>query len=558
MCSVLHSSQQPESRAFFKPNFEPETLNSKLLMSNEKIRTKQELKNLFTNLRRKSITDDMISILIDALWRDKQLQRTAGFYSAGGWDAEIAFDANSRIFSIKPFDPLVEGFEPRYMVFSWTTEAHFHRIFDTHEIEIPNEEGLFFVYFDKEPDPGRNLILFVKKNPTEQEIREIFLTKAMIASLYWDATNDELLCFGNDKHGSEWNPQIQWFIHNTLGAQVKNGLQFIDYSINQDGSLNNHAKFIISEGEFLHDDIDIEIPTSSNSIPVLYKFGDFPRFINNNGYAFAGAGRIYYNSGQISLAQADSGNYVLYHIFATNEILTANRKIISVMGVAQYPTLAEAYQGVKPELDAIVTYMPHQGKCYLGSVVFQTSDDYTNDVKIRIVAFAGEKQHPPVTIHPDSEEFLSISENQVLSINTEALPGGDAGIPDAPADGKQYARKDEQWTEVVSSFTVFDLPFEFCVAAGVAQTFVIDLYAVYPYTINSLIAESDGALTGVAVKIDGTNVTGLSSVSISTLAETNASGSNTVALTKRVTIITSTGYSGTPTYLRGKIKITRL
>jgi len=37
----------------------------------ERLRTKSELKRLFTNLRRKLITDNMMSILIDVLWRDR-------------------------------------------------------------------------------------------------------------------------------------------------------------------------------------------------------------------------------------------------------------------------------------------------------------------------------------------------------------------------------------------------------------------------------------------------------------------------------------------------------
>jgi hypothetical protein len=77
---------------------------------------------------------------------------------------------------------------------------------------------------------------------------------------------------------------------------------------------------------------------------------------------------------------------------------------------------------VDPELDEIVTYMPQQGRCYLGSIVIQTSDDYTNDVKARIVALAGNQSHPPVTIHADSQEHLSIDENQVISFNPYELP----------------------------------------------------------------------------------------------------------------------------------------
>jgi hypothetical protein len=40
-------------------------------MADERQRTKSELKRLFSNLRRKMISDNMMSILIDVLWRDR-------------------------------------------------------------------------------------------------------------------------------------------------------------------------------------------------------------------------------------------------------------------------------------------------------------------------------------------------------------------------------------------------------------------------------------------------------------------------------------------------------
>lgn len=54
-------------------------------MSDERIRTRSELKRLFTNLLGKPVADEMMSIAIDSLWRDKINQRTAGFYHAGSF-----------------------------------------------------------------------------------------------------------------------------------------------------------------------------------------------------------------------------------------------------------------------------------------------------------------------------------------------------------------------------------------------------------------------------------------------------------------------------------------
>jgi hypothetical protein len=398
-------------------------------MSDERDFSKSELKKIFTNLSNKEITDVMMSVLIDRCYNEKTNLRSSGFNYPGGTDSLITWEDGTRTFTITPFDPEVADWKPRYGIWSWAGSAVLHRRYETETIELPDEEGLFCIYFDKGEDIRYQVLQYIK-NPTTAQLKQLYTEKVIVSFIYWDAANNEAIHFGDDRHGSEWQPQVHLYLHNAFGARRKTGLQFTGYSLNGDGSLNDHAKFNITGGTMLHDDFELAIPTSSNSIPVLYSFGNFPRFINNNGYAFAGATRVYYNSGQISLAQADSGNFVLYHIFATNEILTASRKIISVMGTAQYTTLADAYKGVEPELDGIYTYMPQQGRCYLGSIIIQTADEYTNDVKARIVALTGNGSHPPVTIADGSKLYLSINDKQELEIDVDALPGGEGGGED--------------------------------------------------------------------------------------------------------------------------------
>ena len=414
-------------------------------MADQRLRNKRELKHLFTNLRRKGIIDEMISILIDTLWRDRANNRTSGFRIRGGTDAVISIDPITRIFTIAPFDPKDENYQPRYGIFVWNNVAVLHRIYDIKTIEIPDEEGLFCIYFDKEEDPGTAQILKFIKNPSQQQIKNIVENKVLISFLYWNATNQEFIHFGDDRHGSEWNPQIHNYLHSAFGARRKSGLQFSGHSLNGDGYDNAHAKFSIIGGVMLHDDFELTIPSSSDSIPVLYRFGELPRYLANSGYAFVkGASRVYYNFGMINLAQAASGNYVLYHIFATNEILTTSRKIISVMGIAEYTNLADAYKGAEPELDQIVTYMPQQGRCYLGSIILQTSDDYTNGEKARIVALTGNEKHPPVTIAENSKALLEITGKQELSI-----PG------EFEAD-EFYALKNRIWQKISEDGSIYD------------------------------------------------------------------------------------------------------
>lgn len=89
------------------------------------------------------------------------------------------------------------------------------------------------------------------------------------------------------------------------------------------------------------------------------------------------------------------------------------------------------------------------------------------------------------------------------------------------------------------------------------QTIYADAKAAFGYTINSILGAgtSAGSIT-LAVKINGTNVTGLSAVSItSTPADTNASAANTVAVGDIVTWVFTSNSSAAD--LRFNMKITR-
>ena len=214
---------------------------------------------------------------------------------------------------------------------------------------------------------------------------------------------------------------MQWHIHNTLGAQRKTGLHLSDYIINGDGSQNTHAQFIISTGTIIHDDFELEIPASTVTIPVLFFIDQKSRFASNDGYSVLTSNRLLYNSGLTGFADADNENFVLYHYFATNEISNASRKIISVMGTAQYTSIQAAYTGTKAELDSIKNLMPMQGRCYIDSAIFQTSDNYTNAVKARIVGFVK-------SLWPETSEYI-----------TEMLLGNIDGVNTVFTTSKPYA-----------------------------------------------------------------------------------------------------------------------
>ena len=93
---------------------------------------------------------------------------------------------------------------------------------------------------------------------------------------------------------------------------------------------------------------------------------------------------------------------------------------------------------------------------------------------------------------------------------------------------------------------------------GTAQIYDLDIDASGDYTVDNIVLEvDDGTLTGVAVKINTTDVTSLSSVTVDTTKDkTTATGANDVVSGDRVTLVTSTGFTGAPTTLTGKINFT--
>jgi len=89
-----------------------------------------------------------------------------------------------------------------------------------------------------------------------------------------------------------------------------------------------------------------------------------------------------------------------------------------------------------------------------------------------------------------------------------------------------------------------------------AQTYVLDYYAEFAYTINELRVKSTSGTCSAAVQIGGTNVTGISAVSVSSSAAVGtATALNTVAIGNTVTLVISS--NSTLVGLQVTLKFTR-
>ena len=405
---------------------------------------KSALIKRITNAAREGWTTAKIKDLIDSLWRDPVMLRWSGFWNAGAADTILAWNNTDKIFSIAP--PAAGN----YAFFQNRNKLSYHQVGNTRTIDLSAgiAEGLYIFYFDFDPEMGDQGI-FALLNPTDDELRDVFVTRTIIASVYWDSNNAAPVCFGNDRWGSGINPHQQWIDWKTSFAMRGEGLGLYDYIINGDGSENSHVRWKVASGSFWHGDFEIETESAGGAvnIPVLYWDAGDPRLMVNPTFQVVAAGTLCYNAGATMSQPAASGKYVMYHAFATNDMLDSHQ-IVSVMGRQQYDSLSAAMVDRESELIILLNEMPQTGKCYLATLFYEVNDAFTNTPKARLVSVFDNSlaTHPPVSIDPDSSEYLSISDKQVLSINPEGLGGG--GLPDAPADGNTYGRNNNTWVVV--------------------------------------------------------------------------------------------------------------
>jgi hypothetical protein len=189
--------------------------------------------------------------------------------------------------------------------------------------------------------------------------------------------------------------QTHLYLHNTQGAKFDRGLGLVGFSVDGGGGSNAHAQFTSVSGVIW--DEDIRFPVSAQSqIPIFYKSGTgnwrrknpdaYPVIYNGTaGYSSARLPYNFYNGSTWSLTQVDNNKFVLVHVFATNEI---EYPVVGVLGTAQYISKADARTGAATELKTL-SGLPFSEFTPIGTVIFETSNSYTNVPKAQIVSIDG-------------------------------------------------------------------------------------------------------------------------------------------------------------------------
>ncbi len=254
----------------------------------------------------------------------------------------------------------------------------------TDNVVIDDTEGLHFIYFD-----GTTL-----KKTTTFSI-DLVRIYAFVAVIYWDATNDKQLYFGDERH----TPVMDWKTHMRLhfveGGKISEGGALGAILINDSGDDDEDAEFSIEATEFWDEDINIShsAKSSTANIAVYYRSGVDSSKIwridetDSFGVLPTGTGRAAWNEltgGSWQQTEVTNNDFVLGHVFTNND---PDRRYGVFQGQNEYSTLALARAAAEDltEINSlIVEGLPIPEWKFLGTIIYQTSDGYDNEVQARI------------------------------------------------------------------------------------------------------------------------------------------------------------------------------
>lgn len=295
-------------------------------------------------------------------------------YPVGFLDAQnstISIDEPTKFFTITPI-------ASPYTVFVGGKKIEISNALSTY---WSNDTGVHFFYIDE------NGLLETRTD----FIEEIITKYAFVSILYWDASTQKAIYFGEERHGISMGTKTHLYLHTTRGTQFDRGLKLVNFVVDGGGSLNTHAQFTSESGVIWDEDIKHVIPAQL-TFPVFYRSGitwkaksagAFPIIYNGQeGYTGTTIAYNKLNGGTWSLQAVDSNKFMLVHIFATNNIAYP---LVAILGIEQYATKTAARDAVKTETQQLGG-MPFAEFTPVGSVIFQTNNAYTNTPKAQIVS----------------------------------------------------------------------------------------------------------------------------------------------------------------------------
>jgi hypothetical protein len=289
----------------------------------------------------------------------------------------ISFDNATRTFTLSPVGDSIEA---------WSMGSRI-LVEQTKTIQISDVEGLHFITLQIDGELHESTVFS----------EAIIVEEAFVAVVYWDVSAGARIYFGEERHGVNMTGRTHLWLHIHQGSQWISGLGLGGITADDTGNDDSHAQFACSDGQIRDEDLAHSIADGVPqdlapicTLPIYYKSGagDWNRTALSTFPVrsfVGGSGLIAWNEftgGAWQQTEVANNDYVLAHIFATNDI---ENPIIAIQGQATYATVVTARQGATEEIANLVTAgLPFAEFVPIGTIIFQTANAYGNTVKGRI------------------------------------------------------------------------------------------------------------------------------------------------------------------------------
>jgi hypothetical protein len=331
-------------------------------------------------------------------------------------DSQISFVDGTRTFTIQP---AVTSFDFYVKSAKYTVSA-------AQTLVIPNTSGNHYIYYNQSGVLESTTVF-------SSAIIEQF---AFVAIVYWNTSTSSHTYFADERHGITMDGVTHAYLHTVFGARYLSGLALLGFSVDGTGDVNSNAQFTADSGSIRDEDI-LHQSLAQAQIPVLYRDGllwkkkaaDAYPVIYSGTAGYTGAsGRLPFNEftgGAWQLTEVPSLDFVLVHLFATNDI---DNPIVAVQGTTSYTTSSAARTNANLEISTL-SGMPFAEFVPMGSVIFQTATGYTNATKSRVrstdtgaeyVDFRGTQLYTPAGEASSHGLLSGLSADDHLQYHTDA------------------------------------------------------------------------------------------------------------------------------------------
>jgi hypothetical protein len=300
----------------------------------------------------------------------------------------LEFDDVSREFLISPvgasFDVYIKGNK-----YTKTEES----------IIISDDPGNHYIYYDDSGALSETAIF----DPS------LFENNAFVSIIYWNTNTSTHSYFADERHGLVMDGATHGYLHTVFGARYISGLALQNFEPDGTGDSGIEAQFEGDSGSIRDEDILISLDASAY-MPVLFREGlqwrkktadAFPVIYNGTaGYTGTRLAFNEFTGGAWQLTEVTDGDFVLCHVFATNDY---ENPYVALLGINQYANIPAARAAAETEISSL-SGLPFAEFVAVGTVIFQTSTAYTNIPKARVrsaaagetyVDFRGEQLYTP-------------------------------------------------------------------------------------------------------------------------------------------------------------------